>query len=360
MTAVLTRFATDRDADAVESVLTRHMEGRLGAAAAYGEDYTSLWRAIARSTRGGKLLRPALVLGVHDQLGGSRADAAVQAAAAFELLHTAFLLHDDVIDNDLVRRGRRNLAGERVDEGVAAGIGSDNAERWAHASAILAGDLLIHDAQSLLARLGVPGPMRLQLLDILDEAVFASAAGELADVAFSTGAVRPELRAVLDMTADKTAPYSFSAPLRAGAVLAGAAEHTGAVLAQFGALVGLAFQLRDDVLGAFGDEAVTGKSSLGDAREGKLTAMMAYAGRTPAWPELRGLLGRVGAGDGDGAAEMARVRELLVSCGALDFVEEAIRQSVAESVRLLEGAGLPDGLRTELAQLSRLAAERAA
>ena len=200
MTAVLSRFITSEDAALVEGVLGRHWQKRRDAAASFGSDYAQLWEAMARSTQGGKLLRPALVLGVHEQLGGTRAAAALDVAVAFELLHTAFLLHDDVIDRDLTRRGQRNLAGERIDESVASGIDIGPAERWAQASAILAGDLLIHDAQSFLARLSAPEPVRLALLDLLDDAVFASAAGELADVALSVGTSKAELHDVLAMT----------------------------------------------------------------------------------------------------------------------------------------------------------------
>ncbi|RZU66899.1 geranylgeranyl diphosphate synthase type II [Microterricola gilva] len=355
MTAVLTRFISEQDAAAIESRLAGHWARRIGAAAAFGADYEGLWSGIARSATGGKLLRPALVLGVHEQLGGGFGDAAVEVAVAFELLHTGFLVHDDVIDRDLVRRGRRNILGERVDQALAAGIGGADAERWAQASAILAGDLLIHDAQGFVARVAVPEPIRIALLELLDEAVFASAAGELADVALSAGTATPGLHAVLDMTTWKTAPYSFSAPLRAGAILASAPAQTEAVLARFGSLVGRAFQLRDDLLGVFGDEAVTGKSTIGDIREGKVTAMIAYARETQSRAELRGLLG----GDAS-TGDVARLRSLLVECGAVDYVEGLIAHAVAESLAVLDAAPLPDALRTELARLSHQATERVA
>ncbi|WP_104474596.1 polyprenyl synthetase family protein [Microterricola pindariensis] len=355
MTIVMTRFVTVEDAARIEGVLAGHWQKRRAAAEAFGEDYSRLWAAIERSAHGGKLLRPALVLCAYEELSvdaAPRRGAAVELAAAFELLHTAFLLHDDVIDNDFVRRGQSNLAGERFDEGVAAGLATANAARWAQASAILAGDLLIHDAQSMVARLAVPEPVRLGLLDLLDAAVFASAAGELSDVGLSAGAVSPEVPAVLDMTRWKTAPYSFAAPLRAGAVLAGAPAELGLLLEQFGGLIGTAFQLRDDVLGVFGDEQLTGKSTIGDAREGKMTAMMAFARTTASWAELRQLIGPGGPGDID------RVRALLLDSGALGYAERLIADLVAEALALLEQPLVPAGLRTELAELAHRAAVR--
>lgn len=356
MTAVLTRFISERDAVRVESMITAHFHKRNATAGSFGDDYQQLWSAIARSATGGKLLRPALVLGVHEQLAGEQPEAAAHVAVAFELLHTAFLLHDDVIDRDLVRRGNRNVLGERIDEGIAAGITVANAERWAQASAILGGDLLIHDAQSIIARLSVAEGMRGELLDLLDEAVFASAAGELADVALSAGAASPDLATVVAMTTWKTAPYSFAAPLRAGAVLAGASQLTGQLLARFGGLVGLAFQLRDDVLGMFGDEAVTGKSAVGDAREGKMTALMAYARSTPRWPEIRELVGAEGASE----QTTVRLRALLADCGALDYVEQLIASTISASQAVLDEGELPASLRAELLNLSHQASERAA
>ncbi len=356
MTTVISRFITSEDAVLVDEVLRAHWAKRQKSAAAFGEDYSKLWASMASSTHGGKMLRPALVLGVHEQLGGARSEAAVNVAVAFELLHSAFLLHDDVIDRDLVRRGQRNLAGQRLDEGIAAGLGTADSERWAQASAILAGDLLIHDAQSLIARLTTPDHIRLELLSLLDDAVFATAAGELADVALSVGAIKPVLDDVLAMTTWKTAPYSFAAPLRAGAVLAEATPQLGTVLARFGALVGMAFQLRDDVLGIFGDEAVTGKSVVGDAREGKMTAMMAFARSTSSWSELKGLVGGDFADENDGV----QLKDLLRSCGALGYVEQLIDDTVAESLAVIDSPALPAALRSQLAELSHQATERAA
>lgn len=358
MTAVLTRFITERDAARVEALLDTYFQKRHERAGVFGTDYEHLWSSLARSARGGKLLRPALVLGVHEQLGGSQSAAAVDVAVAFELLHTAFLLHDDVIDRDLVRRGIRNLVGERLDEGLAAGISAAGSERWAQASAILGGDLLIHDAQSIVARLTVAEAVRLELLDVLDDAVFASAAGELADVALSAGAAPPDLANVLAMTTWKTAPYSFAAPMRAGAVLAGASADTAQLLARFGGLVGLAFQLRDDVLGLFGDEAVTGKSATGDVREGKMTAMMAFARQTSHWGEMRALVGAEGVAGTEKSID--RLRSKIVECGALGYVEELIAATVAESLALLDEASLPAALHAELSTLSHQASERAA
>ena len=160
-------------------------------------------------------------------------------------------------------------------------------------AAILAGDLLIHYSQSLVARLDVDSSTRTALLDLLDRSVFVTAAGELADVSYSIGMSDALLTDVLAMTERKTAAYSFEAPLVAGALLAGADRTCIDALAEYGRRLGIAFQLGDDLLGTFGVEAITGKSVVGrPARRQERPRSSAYARGTDDWPQIDRLLGR--------------------------------------------------------------------
>ena len=124
---------------------------------------------------------PSRLLTSFRGLGGVDAEPAYTAAVAYELLHTAFLLHDDVIDGDTVRRGRPNVAGAFAAEAVTRGADPDRGRRWGEAGAILDGDLLLHAASSVLARVETDDRTRERLIDILDHGVFVTAAGELAD-----------------------------------------------------------------------------------------------------------------------------------------------------------------------------------
>lgn len=282
---------------------------------------SDLWNALERAAEGGKRFRPALLMGIHDALGGAERDAAAQVAAAIELLHTAFVVHDDVIDGDHTRRGRPNVSGSFARQARQAGVEARRAAHFGDAAAILAGDLALAGAVRAVALCGASPAVVRRLLDLMDRALHVTAAGEFADVRLALDLAPATLDAVLRMEERKTAVYSFELPLQAGAVLAGADERAVDRLGELGRLLGLAFQLRDDVDGAFGDEAVTGKSSLSDLREGKCTPLVAHARTTPWWPLLAPQF-RNAALDDDGAAY---VRELLVASGSRRFIEDLAR-----------------------------------
>lgn len=315
----------------------------------YGDAYRRLWQGVADSARGGKRLRPRLVLTAYHGLGaGPRRSDAVQTALAFELLHTAFLLHDDVIDGDTVRRGRPNIAGGFTTDAVVRGIDEHRARLWGESAAILAGDLLLHAATQRVARLSTPEPVRSSILDLLDRAVFVTAAGELADVGLAIGLSDGALDDVLAMTEQKTAVYTVAAPLAAGAALAGAGEELLDLLSGYGRLVGTAFQLGDDLLGVFGEEVVTGKSASSDLRQGKQTSLIAFARGTRDWPAIEPLLGRTDLTSTDAATAAAA----LEACGARAFVERLLAAQVAAAIAALDSPLVPAELAGRLAQLA--------
>jgi geranylgeranyl diphosphate synthase type II len=342
---------------AVEQHIDDFFTNRIKAAAAHGIEYSELWTEARMAIAGGKRLRPALVIGAYRKLEGAAAGlpAAITVAAAFEVLHTAFLLHDDVIDQDVVRRGRPNLQGVFATRARQSGIQADRATAWGQASAVLAGDLLLHAAQRMIAGLDLDAAIRTGLLDLLDESVFVTAGGELFDVAFGLGVAPSRMADVLAMTERKTADYSFGSPLAAGALLAGAPPDAGRTLREFGRLIGTAFQLRDDVLGVFGEEASTGKSVLTDLRRGTMTPLIAFARDTPNWPQISPYLGR-----DLSAEEAARARAVLAESGARTFVETLIADFSARAVRVADSPSLPRRLSRHLVQVAASATERAA
>ncbi|KRC61711.1 hypothetical protein ASE14_12845 [Agromyces sp. Root81] len=343
----------DRDGAAVSEFLDDFFARRLERAAGHGEDYVRLWDAARDGAAGGKRIRPRLVLAAHAAFAGSSTMDSVRLASAFELLHTAFLVHDDVIDHDLVRRGAPNVAGRFALDGIGRGMPADRANDYGEASAILAGDLLIAGALRMVAELEAPHSVRAGLLEIVDECVFLAAAGEHADVRHAGAA--PGERDVLAMIENKTASYSFSAPLQAGAVLGGASAASVARLGAIGRHLGVAFQLRDDVLGVFGSAEVTGKSALSDLREGKETLLVAYARAHPDWTR---------ACQGFGSPELdeagaARLRRAIESSGARDRVERLIDARCSAAIEAIAAAELPRSLQEALTGTARTCVERA-
>ncbi|WP_285116296.1 polyprenyl synthetase family protein [Leifsonia sp. fls2-241-R2A-40a] len=342
---------TARDLAEVEERLAQFFSDRIAASSAFDDSYRRLWESARDAAEGGKRIRPRFILTAYRGLGGTEPGVAVTASVAYELLHTAFLLHDDVLDGDTVRRGRPNVAGGFAADAVARGADSARARRWGEAGAILAGDLLLLAASTALARIDTDEWTRERLLDILDHGVFVTAAGELADVALAEGlgADRPALEHVLAMTEHKTAAYSVSGPLMTGALLAGGGEDVLAPLAEYGRLVGIAFQLGDDLLGIFGSEDITGKSIVSDLRQGKETSLIAYARSTARWEEVAPSLGRSDLV----AAEAGRLAAVLEECGARRFVERLLADHVDRAIALLDTPSIPPALAAPLADVAR-------
>ncbi|GAA1470259.1 polyprenyl synthetase family protein [Microbacterium thalassium] len=253
-----------------------------------GDSVVALSEALGRAARGGKRFRPALVCDAFQAFGGDTDEVPGlhQIAAAFELLHAAFVVHDDVIDHDTVRRGVPNVAGEFRVRARTNGADADGTHLLGETAAILAGDLLLHEALRLAATADVPPDARVRILDLLDDAVLVSAAGELSDVEHSVLPADADADELLATAFHKTAVYSFRAPLLAGAVLAGASDRALVRLEQDADRLGLAFQLVDDLIGAFGSAEQAGRESGGDLRESKLTALVALARQSAAWPQV--------------------------------------------------------------------------
>lgn len=354
MTLTAPPLASSDRIDDVTLRLTNFFYEKERQAEAYGHHYAELWSAMRRSSDGGKRFRPTLVVGAYHALGGDCDDDAVTVATAFELLHAAFLLHDDVIDGDVVRRGRPNVVGAFASRAFELGLNPSIAARWGEASAILAGDLLIHGAQALVARLEISHDVRTALLDLFEECMFITAAGELADVAFSSTVEIPVLSQVISMAQWKTAHYSFQAPLQAGAILAGASAETLSALGEYGRNVGIAFQLRDDVLGIYGAPELTGKSTTSDIREGKMTPMMCYALQRSESSELSEILERGDANESDAA----RVREILDTVGARSFMERLIAEHSRSALAAIDTPAIPAVLRSQLVEVASKARER--
>jgi len=306
-----------------------------GVAAASGPESRALWEAMADAADGGKRLRPALLLATYEALGGTRPDVAQQVADAVELLHTAFVMHDDVIDHDLQRHGRLNVFGAFEARGRTAGASASRTHRYGQAAGILAGDLALVGATRLVATADTDRETVTRLLDLLDETVRVTAAGELGDVRLGLGVDQPDLADVLTVAEHKTAVYSFSLPMQAGALLAHAPDALLPRLDRLGRLLGVAFQLQDDLLGTFGDEAVTGKSTLSDLREGTVTALVVHARTTLAWPAIAPHLG-----DPDLTPATADdVRDALVRCGSRRHVEDLVDRHLEEARQVAREVG---------------------
>lgn len=254
--------------------IKRYCEERKTNARQISPRYVALWDSIELLLlAGGKRLRPHLLITAYMAYAKEAIiDDILPAAVAQELLHSAMLIHDDIIDRDVVRYGVDNIAGQ-YNVSYAPFI-SDEAERghMSLSAGLLAGDILLSDAHRMLRSVNLPVELVDLATEILSCGIFEVIGGELLDTEVSflpTGLINAETIAKF-----KTASYSFTSPLTMGATLAGASEGELYLLTQLSEKLGIGYQLRDDILGVFGDESKTGKSASNDIIEGKRTFLV--------------------------------------------------------------------------------------
>lgn len=276
---------------------------------------------------GGKRLRPVLLLLGHEIAGGDVEDA-IGPALAVELLHTCALLHDDIIDAADTRRGRPATHVTFAAHHRAQGFGGD-ADRFGAAIAILLGDLAFVQGDEAFVDTPLPAERVLAGMHAFNGLREEVMAGQALDV-LAAASRSTDLDKALTVATLKSGRYSVTRPLQLGAVLAGADDGLVATLREVGDPLGLAFQLRDDLLGVFGEHTETGKPVAGDLAEGKRTVLIAEAAArlsTSDWQTIEAALGRSDLSDED--AE--RVRGLLVDCGAVVAVQSRIDDLVAQA-----------------------------
>jgi geranylgeranyl diphosphate synthase, type II len=313
----------------IESFLSQ----KIAASAKIDPYYQQLWTQIARLFQsGGKKLRSRTVLLSYSMYGGKDTEGIMPAAIAQELLHLGMLIHDDIIDRDIVRYGVANIAGGYRQLYSDVVRNEHDREHYAGGAALLAGDLMISESYLLIAQSNVDAKKILEIQKMFGQSIFEVIGGELLDTesAFrKPGEIKAETIALY-----KTASYSFTMPLLVGAELANAPQEEQVKLRNFGRNLGIAFQLRDDIIGVFGDEAETGKTTSGDIREGKKTMMIEYFYRL-ADEQQRQQFTKYFGKTTITEDEVSIVRQLLRDSGALQATENAIESYEAEARSVL-------------------------
>lgn len=284
---------------------------------------------------GGKRLRPAFAYWGWRATGAQDNDEIVTAASSLELLHACALVHDDVMDGSDTRRGKpaihRRFAalhrGERW---------QGSSELFGTSAAVLLGDMCLVWADSMLWTSGIDRDALVRTQPVYDAMRIELMAGQYLDVleqAVAAGTVESALR----VARYKSAKYTIERPLHLGATLAGGRPETLEALSAYGLPLGDAFQLRDDVLGVFGDPKTTGKPAGDDLREGKRTVLVAHAlsrATTAQAATVARLLGDPGLDE----AGVAALREIFVDNGALDATEAMIAECLEKSLTSLASA----------------------
>ena len=298
---------------------------------------------------GGKRLRPAFCHWAFVGAGGSPDDpAVVDAGAALELLHTFALVHDDIMDGSATRRNTDTIH-VQFEAGHAMDGWRGEPRRFGEGVAILVGDLAFVYADQLLA--DAPRPAH----DVFTELRIEVNVGQYLDL-LGTARGRVNECTARRISRFKSGKYTVERPLHLGAALAGRLDRLAAPLSGYGLPLGEAFQLRDDLLGVFGDDEVTGKPVGEDLREGKPTLLYAIAMEQASAADAA-VLARYGAPDLD-ENDLVALQDVLLASGAVEAVEGAIDRLVAEAIEAIEFAGLAMESHRALVELAYFVAGR--
>ena len=343
--------------------LRAYLRERRRDAAYIGAEYSTLTAALEEFVlRGGKRLRPAFAYwgwrAVAEDPATDKPEV-LRLFAALEMLHACALVHDDVIDDSATRRGMPTMHVQFADVHQASGWRGSPAQFGASA-AILLGDLALVWADDIVATTDLPLDARRRVQRVWADIRTEVLGGQYLDIVHGASGAE-SIASAMRVNTFKTASYTVSRPLQLGAAAAADRPDVLALFHQLGTDLGVAFQLRDDVLGVFGDPAVTGKPSGDDLRSGKRTVLLAEAveraerADPAAAEELRSSIGT--------ELSEARVRELcelIEAVGALAAVETRIDTLTRRAVEILNAAPIAEQAKVGLSELARLASNRSA
>ena len=352
-------------ASAVTDQLREYLRERRSDVAYIGADYAELTAALEEFVlRGGKRLRPAFAYwgwrAVADPIVQDPVDPSIlRLFSALELLHACALVHDDVIDASATRRGLPTVHRLFADKHRRSNW-HGSSEQFGMSAAILLGDLALVWADDIVATTDLPVDAHQRVRRVWAAIRTEVLGGQYLDiVAESSGA--ESVASAMTVNIYKTASYTISRPLQFGAAAAADRPDVLAAFHELGTSLGVAFQLRDDVLGVFGDPAVTGKPSGDDLRSGKRTVLLAEAvERAEKVDPVAAKLLRTSIGTELSDAQVKELCLVIESVGALAAVEDRIDTLTRRALEILNAAPIDVLAKVGLSELARLAANRSA
>jgi geranylgeranyl diphosphate synthase type I len=298
---------------------------------------------------GGKRLRPILVNLGYSLAGGKNKKAILEASLAVELIHNYFLIHDDIIDEDDLRRGRPSLYAfyQKKFNDLHLGI----------SLAMVAGDISCALGYQALNNSPFPDRDKIRAVDILNKMIVKTCHGEMLELFFKKRRVKLTEEDILNVSKYKTAYYTFVYPLKIGAALAGQRERFLAKLEEFALPLGIAFQIQDDILGLFGSEKEFGKPIGSDIEENQPNLLI-FKTLILIDPEdrqkIKSYLGRKKPTQKD----IRRIREIVKKSGSLDYCQEKAQNLVNKAKSIIKRMRIPLKEKKFLLELANYIIER--
>ncbi|OBA64166.1 geranylgeranyl pyrophosphate synthase [Mycobacterium sp. 1100029.7] len=346
---------------AIAEQLRRYFDGRRGETAHIGDDYAALIAALEDFVLGGgKRLRPAFAYwGWRAVADAEPNPEALLLFSALELLQACALVHDDVIDDSSTRRGRPTVhvrfAALHRDRNWQG-----SADRFGISAAILLGDLALAWADDIVFGTDLTPEAQRRVLRVWSDIRTEVLGGQYLDIVAEASAAE-SIASAMNVDTFKTACYTVTRPLQLGAAAAADRPEVQTFFGRFGTDLGVAFQLRDDVLGVFGDPAVTGKPSGDDLRSGKRTVLLAealeLADKSDPLAANR-LRSSIGTPLTD--AQVGELRDMIESVGALAAAEQRIATLTRGALDALAAAPINEPAKAGLSALAQRATNRSA
>ena len=289
--------------------------------------------------------------------GAQEDDAALRASASLELFHAFALMQDDVMDESALRRGRPSAHVSFGRWHRERGL-TGSSDRFGESAAVLLGDLCLVWAAKMLRESGVAPEALARVWPRYDDMRVELAIGQFADLVNDARAF-PTLDEVLDVLRRKSGNYTVRRPLEIGGAMAGCKPEVLDALGGYGVAIGEAFQLRDDLLGVFGSQTLTGKSVGTDLAAQKATSVVVAAHQL-ADAGLRRQLSELMRTPDLGVGEVERWRALIIASGAVQWIEQLIDERLTQALGCLDIAGIPEMPRAALEDMAVVCTERAA
>lgn len=299
--------------------------------------------------RRAKRLRAALFYYSYKMLGGKDVTEAFKTSVFMELVQSYLLIHDDVMDQDQLRRGKPTM--HKIYEDIhRKDYGIQDPKHFGESMAINIGDIACHIAFDILTKSKFPDKNKIRALERAHRQVRITGFGQMLDILTTVkNTVYPE--DVYQVHEYKTATYTYETPISVGAILAGATDKDIRILSKYAIPAGIAFQIQDDILGMFGDEDKLGKPNISDLREGKQTLLIVKAQE---WADRKDLkyisqaLGNPNVTD----EQADQVRRVIRECGSLEYSKQIAVKYVKQAKRALarmkhwngEGRAFLDGI----------------
>jgi len=287
--------------------------------------------------RGGKRIRPILVIFGYKACGGKDIKAIIDAAIAVELMESFLLIHDDIMDQDDMRRGYLSMHKIYENRSKRCFLGND-AKRYGESMAMIAGDVLAIMGSEAILNSDFPIRRKLLAVERFNRAVVNTCFGQALDIisACDKNANERDIKRVYEL---KTAIYTFEAPLQIGAILAGASPKELRILSDYAIPLGKAFQYQDDILGLFGTKKKIGKPIGSDLKEGKKTLLILKALDMASSIECRKIKSILGKKDIK-SSEINLVRKIVKDSGSLDYSKEKASELVQISKTAITDSNL--------------------